>query len=486
MPDDNGKPAWAEVLSGATAPAPAWGCIAATILLHPNSHTPKGTNMRIDARGVPVSAGRAESLQHYETALQQFQSYVGDPIATLDAALAEDPDFVTGQLMKALVLYTLGERKFLEPVQACLSAASSRSDQASDRERRLMRATQQLLAKDWQGACRTLDRILIDHPRDALALQVGHLMDFYRGDALNLRNRVTRVLPHWDADMPGYSYVLGMHAFGLEEMNQYPQAEIEARRALEIEPRDGWAVHAATHVMEMQGRIEEGVAWLESRREDWAPDNGFAFHNWWHLALFYMDRGRFDEVLELYDKGVHPEASSMLLSLVDASALLWRLSLEGIDIGRRFEVVADEWAAQLEAEAGHYAFNDFHAALAFAACGRRDEFVALKQAMQRTSTGDDLLAAMSREVGLPLADAAEAFSQARYEQAIDLIEPVRDVANRFGGSHAQRDLVTLTLIEAALRSGDGARARHYLAERRVLKSPESRWGGRLEARAASA
>lgn len=303
---------------------------------------------------------------------------------------------------------------------------------------------------------------------------------------LNLRNRVTRVLPHWDVDTPGYSYVLGMHAFGLEEMNQYPQAEAEARGALDIEPRDGWAVHAATHVMEMQGRIEEGMAWLESRQGDWAPDNGFAFHNWWHLALFYMDGGHFDKVLELYDKGVHPEASSMLLSLVDASALLWRLSIEGVDVGRRFETIADEWAAQIEAEAGYYAFNDLHAALAFAACGRRDCLASLKRAMLRTSAGDDLLAAMSREVGLPLVHAVEAFSQAKYEQAIDAIEPVRDVANRFGGSHAQRDLITLTLIEASLRSGDRARARHYLAERRVLKSPESRWGGRLEARAASA
>jgi hypothetical protein len=106
---------------------------------------------------------------------------------------------------------------------------------------------------------------------------------------LNLRNRVTRVLPHWDASVPGYSYVLGMHAFGLEEMNQYSQAEAEARRALELERKDGWAVHAATHVMEMQGRIDEGIAWLETREPDWAPDNGFAFHNWWHLALFYLD-----------------------------------------------------------------------------------------------------------------------------------------------------------------------------------------------------
>jgi hypothetical protein len=307
-------------------------------------------------------------------------------------------------------------------------------------------------------------------------------MDFFRGDALNLRNRVTRVLPHWDSAMPGYSYVLGMHAFGLEEMNQYPQAEAEARRALEIEPRDGWAVHAGTHVMEMQGRIGDGIAWLESRQSDWAPDNAFAFHNWWHLALFYLDSAQYDKVLELYDSGVHPERAQIVLSLVDATALLWRLCLEGVAIGKRFESVADEWEQQLGDEAGFYAFNDFHAAMAFAACGRGKPLATVKEALARTAQGDDDLARMAREIGIALVDAVEAFVEARYGQTIDRIESVRDIAHRFGGSHAQRDLITLTLIESALRSGDRARAKHYLAERRMLKSEASRWGSRLEAR----
>ena len=439
--------------------------------------------MKQDARGVPVSAGRAESITHYETALSQFRSYVGDPVATLDAALAEDPEFVSGHLAKALMLFTMGERKFASAAKDCLSAASERSASANERERMLMQSVRELTSGQWHQACRSLDRVLVEHPRDILALQAGHLMDFFRGDALNLRNRVTRVLPHWDSAMPGYSHVLGMHAFGLEEMNQYPQAEAEARRALELEPRDGWAVHAATHVMEMQGRIGEGMAWLESRQGDWAPDNGFAFHNWWHLALFYLDAARYDKVLALYDSGVHPEPAPFVLGLIDASALLWRLHLEGVDVGRRFEAVADEWERQLPDEAGYYAFNDFHAALAFFACGRSRSAARVKEAMARTAQCSDDAAAMAREVGMPLVAAAEAFTNANYAQAIELMEPVRDIANRFGGSHAQRDLISLTLIEAAIRGGDRRRARHYLAERRMLKSDASRWGARLEARA---
>jgi hypothetical protein len=59
---------------------------------------------------------------------------------------------------------------------------------------------------------------------------------------------------------------------------------------------------------------------------------------------------------------------------------------------------------------------------------------------------------------------------------------VRDVASRFGGSHAQRDVLTLTLIEAAMRSGLFSTARHYIAERLVHR-PNGELGWQLAARA---
>ena len=91
---------------------------------------------------------------------------------------------------------------------------------------------------------------------------------------------------------------------------------------------------------------------------------------------------------------------------------------------------------------------------------------------------------MTRDVGLPLVDGVVAFARGRYAEAIAAIEPMRDRAHRFGGSHAQRDMITLTLIEAALRSGDRTRARHYIAERLVHKRG-STWGQRLWSRGTS-
>ncbi len=434
--------------------------------------------MTHDVRGMPVSLGNVDALELYEKALQQYQSYVGDALATIDTALARWPNFVLGHAFRAGVLMTFGERRFATEARRSVENAEALWAEANDRERGLVTAARRLVDGDWHGGCAAYDHVLALHPRDVFALQTAHVFDFYRGDALNLRNRVSRVLPHFSPSVLGYSYVLGMHAFGLEECNQYAEAERSAVRALELEPKDGWAVHAAVHVMEMQGRIEEGIAWLESKVNDWAPDNGFAFHNWWHLALFYLDRGRTDRVLELYDEAVYPERSDVTLQLVDATALLWRLELLGHDVGERFDELADVWQSKLEGEAGFYAFSDAHALMALARSGRETAVRQLLTGMDTAASGSTTNAAMTREVGLPLARALLAFVEGRHAEAASLLEAVRDVASRFGGSHAQRDLLTLTLIVAARSAGKNELASHYLAERRVHR-PASALGWRL-------
>ena len=437
----------------------------------------------MDARECPVSCSDTSALALYEKALQQYQSYVGDPVATIDEALRKTPDFILGHLFRSTVLMTLTEQRFLADARSGVDSAEALLPHANGRERSLFHAVKALVTGDWNGACEAFDHALVQHPRDAFAIQSAHLMDFYRGDSLNLRNRLSRVLPEWGPDVAGYSYILGMYAFGLEECNQYGQAEETGRRALELERRDAWAVHAVTHVMEMQGRIDDGVDWLESRVEDWSPDNSFAYHNWWHLALFYLDRKDYAKALSLFDTSIHPVAPEFSIQLLDASSLLWRLHLESVDTGDRSKIVASNWARRLDIERGFYAFNDMHAMMAFVMSGMDREAESLLKDLEWTvQNGSGVNVLMTREVGLPVCRAIQAFGKGGYGEAIGLIEPVRDTANRFGGSHAQRDVLTLTLIEAALRSGRSNLARHYIAER-LAQRPGNRWGQRLLDRA---
>jgi tetratricopeptide (TPR) repeat protein len=350
----------------------------------------------------------------------------------------------------------------------------------NDRERRHILAARAWLQGEFHRANSLYGDLLIDYPRDLFALQVTHLTDFLLGQSNLLRDRIARVLPHWTEDLPGYGYVLGMYAFGLEETADYARAEDFGRRAVAINPRDPWAIHAVAHVMEMQGRQADGIAWLTGSAQDWSRDNFFAYHNWWHLALHHLDLEQHERVLQLYDAVIRRPGSGVAMELVDATALLWRLHLRGLDTGDRWKELADAWEPM--AGDAYYAFNDAHAMMAFVADDRPQAQELLIAAMQRRAAGDDSNALMTREAGLPLVRALQAFGRGDYRKAIPLIEAMRPVANRFGGSHAQRDIISLTLIEAAMRARRGNLARALAAERTCLK-PVSPFNWRAIARA---
>jgi tetratricopeptide (TPR) repeat protein len=437
----------------------------------------------LNCRGVPVSTTNQTSLERFEHAAELAVSYFVDPLAVIDQALVEDPDFVTGHCLRA-GLAVMSTEKAARPMLADSVAQLERlSDRANALERGHLRAARAWLAGDFAGSVRLYGDVLLDEPRDLLALQIAHIGDFLLGESQMLRDRVAQVLPHWSVDMPGYGYVLGMHAFGLEENGQYTRAEEVGRRALEQNLRDPWAVHAVAHVMEMTGRAGEGIRFLGERSADWAPDNGFAFHNWWHLALFHLELGDQERALAVYDQHIRPRPSKIAYENVDASALLWRLQLRGADVRERFAALAADWAEV--AEEGHYAFNDVHAVAAFVSAERHDEAARTLAAMERVLQQPGTNAMMTRDVGLPLAKALVAFSRARYDECLQLLLPIRTIVHRFGGSHAQRDLVHLTLLEAALRARRFSLARALTAER-LDRKPHSPFNRLLAARCALA
>lgn len=441
--------------------------------------------MQHDTLGLALSGAGADAVAHYEAARRELQCYVGDPVALADRAIAASPGFVMAHVLKAW-LYLLSTEAGAQPVaRACWQAA--RALPADARERGHLAAIESLLDGQWGAASRTLEDLTIDCPRDALALQVGHLIDFYRGDARMLRDRVARAMPHWDATMPGYHAVLGMQAFGLEECGDYARAEAAGRRGVELERRDGWAQHAVAHVLEMQGRLDDGIAWMRADMSAWSEGSFFCVHNWWRLALYHLERGEMEAVLALFDGPIFGARSKIVLDLIDASALLWRLHLRGVDVGGRWGEVADNW--QEADTTGLYAFNDVHATMAFVGAGRGDAVAAVLAAQDRAMAGTGDNAAFTREVGRPLTLAIAAFGDGDWAQVVRLLRPLRSVAHRFGGSHAQRDVIDLTLIEAAIRGGARNLAGALAAERLAAKpaSPLARlFAGRIAAMPAQA
>ena len=422
--------------------------------------------MDSDRQGNRVSGASPEAISPFDQAVSEFNVYRGDPVATVDRALAAAPRFVMAHILKAYLLGLAVEPQ--ATAQAIEIVAGARGLQMDEREASHLAVLDQLLKGNWTAAAVAMHLHNVQYPRDLVALQAGHLMDFYRAGARDLRDRIARALSRWSASTPGYSIVLGMYAFGLEETGDYARAEAAGREAIDGEPLDCWAHHAVAHVMEMQGRAQDGIGWMTAREPYWSgDDNFFKVHNWWHRALCHLDLGQTDEVLRLYDGPIRGSRSAVALDLVDASALLWRLHLTGHDVGDRWGELAQCW--DQHADGRLYPFNDWHAVMAYLGAGREAEIDRVIAALERSATGDVDTAAWARTIGLPLIRAFRAFWRGDYRACAEGLHAARSIVNQFGGSHAQRDVIDWTLTEAALRGGLTALAEALAHERLALK-----------------
>ena len=433
--------------------------------------------VRTDEGGYEVTGAGAAGVERYDAALRAlllFADGVGD---AWEATVADGPGFVMGHVGRAYLRCLSSEAPDAAEARGILARLDDTG--LTDRERRHLGAARAYAAGALHGASERLAALSVEHPLDALALAVGHQLDFFRGDAAGLRDRPARVLLSWDPGHPLFGFVLGMHAFGLEECNLYRQAEAVGRRALGAERRDVWALHAVVHVHEMEARADAGLRLMDERRADWSTGNFFVVHNAWHEALFRLEAGDHDGGLAIYDAVLHHEGSAeVALEMLDATALLWRMHLDGIPVGDRWVALADAWAGQA-ADPPWYVFNDMHAVMAFVAAGRLDDARAVVARLRSfAASPQPALAnlAMTAEVGLPVCEAIVAFAEERYADAVARLHPVRAIVHRFGGSNAQRDAIARTLLEAAVRAGDRPLATALVSERLAVKeaSPYNR------------
>jgi tetratricopeptide (TPR) repeat protein len=267
-----------------------------------------------------------------------------------------------------------------------------------------------------------------------------------------------------------------MYAFGLVENGEYRAAERIARRALAIDPRHLGAVHVVAHVMEMQGRASDGLAFLAETAAAWPEGSGFAVHLAWHRALFHLDADDLQTALAVYDLAIANAPAYNLAALADASALLWRLQLGDVDVGARWRLLADRW--EQHALLGAQPFFVVHAMMAFARAGRT---AAAERALLALVRGGRAAGYSEDALFPPLARALLAYARDDYSACIDWLVRVRHIADRCGGSVAQCDIIHLTYTEAAFRAREDRLARALVAERSALK-PKSRLNRRLQER----
>jgi tetratricopeptide (TPR) repeat protein len=400
-----------------------------------------------DYRDYDVTGANSAALEGFENALATFQSWRVGTETHLERALLGAPEFTMAYVLKAYVYLCSRDPNRVRLARLAFAQVSAMA--TNHREKLHLAAINATLDDNYELAKAILGVLLRSYPRDVLALQVAHAFDYVTGDIERMADRVPSVLPAWSTESPGYHAVLAMHAFSLVECADYPRAADVGRRALELNAFDARAYHALAHVYEMTGDLYTGIDWMQDRVNFWGSNTVVATHCWWHLALFLVARGEVDQALALYDSRVRANHSLEVSDLIDASALLWRIELMTASVGARWKELALAWTRHISD--GFCSFNDLHAMLALV--GAQDwkgaetlEGELIQRQHLITRHGE-----ITRLIGLPACRAIILFGRGDYARCVELLSSLPPLAHRIGGSHAQRDVLYLTLMHAIQR-----------------------------------
>ena len=416
--------------------------------------------MHQDTQGFDISTGSGAAATALSAAIRDFNGWKVGAMPHLEAALDADAGCAMAQAVRGLLLHLARDKRLAPQIGGGLAAAKAAAGALTPREDLYIRALEASLAGRLTSAIAIYETILAAHPTDLLAQRLIQSELFWLGEMGWSRDVSERIAPAWDASQSGYGIHLSCRAFDLEETGCFREAETLARQAVELDPTDAWGTHAVAHVMIMEGRFEEGVAWLEGLKGHWDETNQIALHLWWHRCLFHLELGQSDAILEIYDGWVRnrdlPLTQGMpdlYIDMQNGASMLIRLELCGIDVGARWDELAELAAERLDDFSS--LFTAAHHAAILAAAGRFEDSQTLVANMARFAKSQAevaTLAPRAAAAALPAARAAIAHRRGDYDEVIKQMWPARRMIWQIGGSHAQRDLFSLLMADAARRT----------------------------------
>jgi tetratricopeptide (TPR) repeat protein len=413
-----------------------------------------------DLSGLPTSLLK-EDVALWNSVITGVLSHSAKTGPDLQKLLAQHPSFALGQAIRGFACMLLAKSEMTVIAREALSAAEAATP-GTPREMEFV-----LALKDWLSGFPTrsanrLQATLNKHPHDALALKLVQAIHFMMGRPVEMRQSVEAVLPLWE-DHPAKGYLLGCHAFTLEETGEYEHAEAQGRKGVELAPDDAWGLHAVAHVYDMTARAEDGLKFLKGREASWMHCNNFRYHVWWHQALMQLDLGRHEEALALYDRDIRADKTDDYRDISNAASLLSRLQLDGVNVGNRWEELAE--LSEKRATDGSLAFADLHYLLALCGGERDDAVSKLIGRMQRARSELCETQRIIAHPGLRMAVGVQAFARGEYASAWLNLRDARNDLQQIGGSHAQRDVFQRICVEAAIRGGYLDAAQALLTER---------------------
>jgi tetratricopeptide (TPR) repeat protein len=419
--------------------------------------------LRADAYGLPVTTAVPGALETYDRAVRALLGWQAGALDLFRAAATADPGLALAHAGAAVCLF-LEER--VGETRHATEAARAAAAALPERERSHVEALTLWTSGNVDAAGPAMRAHLAAFPRDVMVLQRLYYVYFWQGRFPEMLALTQAMLPHYPAD----SFVLGLHAFALEEDGRCSDAVRAAEAALTLNPRDAWAVHALAHALYEAADFDTGIARLPPAIHPCRGLNWFRNHLLWHLALLHFARGEYGRAAAMSRTVFERTPSAIAGDLHDAISLLWRLELAGRPVSERwppFTAIARERIDRIGLH-----FHVAHITMALAGGGdwaSADKHLALVR--DRAATDRSGLVG---EVLVPLLDGLQAFAARDYARALARLEPIRPRIVELGGSRAQRDVFHDTLFEAAFRTGDAERAGRFLAER-LARRPDHFW-----------
>jgi len=408
-----------------------------------------------DSRGHAITTESEAAAKHIVTAFDSYGKRRTDTMPQLASALEADPNCALAHAAFGLLLQGAKHQDFQPKITDALHKAQQGYATASLREQRYIDALSFATQGQLNKVVTCYEAILDDHPTDLFALSLCQSELFWLGDMPKAETISAKTESHWHQAIPGYGEFLAVRAFDLEEAGKFAAAEAAGREAVDIDASNIWATHAVTHVMHMQARFDEGIEWISGLQNQWDDLNQIKLHVWWHKALFHLERGETDAVLEAYDNWIRNRSLKLVESMPDlyidlqnGASLLWRLEHNGIDVKHRWQEMATLVKNRVQDMGSP--FTSAHYAIILAAVGDFEHCDRLIDNMQDfIKTSDQTLTHNFSKIALPAAQAAIAHRKGDYQLAVDKLMPVRHSMELMGGSHAQQDLFFQILVDAA-------------------------------------
>ncbi|MDE0941875.1 MAG: tetratricopeptide repeat protein [Alphaproteobacteria bacterium] len=418
---------------------------------------------QLDSRGHEMSTASGAAAEAFNAGMSGFVNWRTDAMANLDAAIAADSGFALPMLTKGWILQTGRTAAFRPLIKSLLADAAPLMGNANAREQAYFDSLTAAVDGHGVEAATIFETMLARNPTDLLAHRLVQFELFWNGRAKWMRDIAERAALSWSDDVVDFGCYNSVRAFSNEEAGNYELAERCGRLAVEINPSDVWGTHAVAHVHAMQGRVDDGVAWLEGLSGNWGQANQIGHHLWWHFCIILLEQGDHDRILELLTAQVRNPDSPLVQAMPDATidlqnvaSLVMRLDLRGVDVTRQWGILAEICAGRVEDFANP--FSSAHDMMVLAATGQFDLAEKLLAgarafaATQGTGAAGSLITAY-RAAGVPLCEAILAHRKGEYDRVIDLISPIRHDLHLVGGSHAQRDIFFQVLLDAAHRGG---------------------------------